>query len=110
MKLFWTHGGNLGLLLQNFMHIKIIKYNFLNQIIYILGTIEAVHCGKPCIITPFYGDQYLNAAALSERGFGFRLNILEITADKIYELVNKSLHPQYVIWNGNVFFFSPVTR
>lgn len=71
MKLFWTHGGNLGV-------------------------IETVHCGKPAIVTPFYGDQYLNAAALSERGMGFRLNILEITADKIYELAAKALQPQCV--------------
>lgn len=72
LKVFWTHGGNLG-------------------------TIETVHCGKPAIVTPFYGDQYLNAAALDERGMGFRLNIFDITADKIYELVDKALHPQCVI-------------
>lgn len=80
MKVFWTHGGNLG-------------------------TIETVHCGKPSIVTPFYGDQYLNAAALSKRGMGFRLNILEITADKIYEMVDKALHPQCVIW---IFLISPL--
>lgn len=62
-----------------------------------MGTIETVHCGKPAIVTPFYGDQYLDAAALSERGMGFRLNIFDITADKIVELVDKALQPQYVI-------------
>lgn len=74
LKVFWTHGGNLG-------------------------TIETVHCGKPAIVTPFYGDQYLNAAALEERRMGFRLNIFDITADKINELVDKALHPQCVMWN-----------
>lgn len=60
--------------------------------------------GKPAIVTPFYGDQYLNAAALGKRGMGFRLNILEITADKIYELVDKALHPQCVIWSFEFFY------
>lgn len=69
MKAFWTHGGNLG-------------------------TIESVHCGKPSIITPFYGDQYLNAAALSQRGIGFKLDLLQITADNIYDLVKKTLDPK----------------
>ena len=78
LKVFWTHGGNLG-------------------------TIETVHCGKPAIVTPFYGDQYLNAAALGKRGMGFRLNLLEITADKINEIVDNALHPKCVIWNFELF-------
>lgn len=69
VKAFWTHGGNLG-------------------------TIETVHCGKPAIITPFYGDQYLNAAALNRRGMGFRHNLLDITADSIYNVVQKVLDPK----------------
>lgn len=69
MKAFWTHGGNLG-------------------------TIETVYCGKPAIFTPFYGDQYLNAAALNQRGMGFRLNLLEITADSIYNVVQQALDPK----------------
>lgn len=55
---------------------------------------ETVHCGKPAIFTPFYGDQYLNAAALAERGMGFMLPLLEITADRIYKTVNKALDPR----------------
>lgn len=71
MKGFWTHGGNLG-------------------------TIESVYCGKPSIITPFYGDQYLNAASLNQRGMGFRQDLLEITADNIYKLIQKLLDPKCV--------------
>lgn len=71
VKGFWSHGGNLG-------------------------TIETVYCGKPAIITPFYGDQYMNAAALVRRGMGFKQNLLEITADSIYNTVQKLLDPKYV--------------
>lgn len=69
MKAFWTHGGNLG-------------------------TIESVYCGKPMIITPFYGDQFLNAAALGHRGMGVRINLHDITADEIYDAVQKMLDPK----------------
>lgn len=69
MKVFWSHGGNSG-------------------------TIETVHCGKPAIFTPFYGDQYLNAAALEKRGFGFTLSLSEITAQRIYDIVNSALEPR----------------
>lgn len=71
-KVFWTHGGNLG-------------------------TIESVHCGRPTIITPFYGDQFLNAAALSRRGMGIKQELMQITADNIYNNVQKLLEPKYAI-------------
>lgn len=69
VKAFWSHGGNLG-------------------------TIETVYCGKPAIITPFYGDQYLNAAALNRRGMGFKQDLLKITADNIFDIVTKILDPK----------------
>lgn len=69
MKAFWTHGGNLG-------------------------TIESVFCGKPMIITPFYGDQFLNAAGLEHRGMGVRINLHDITADEINHAVQKMLDPK----------------
>ncbi|XP_031623771.1 UDP-glucuronosyltransferase 2C1-like [Contarinia nasturtii] len=71
VRVFWSHGGNLG-------------------------TIETVHCGKPAIVTPFYGDQYLNAAALNQRGMGFKIDLLKITADNIYNIVQKALDPKVV--------------
>ncbi|XP_033249072.1 UDP-glucuronosyltransferase 1-3 [Drosophila miranda] len=36
----------------------------------LLGTTEAGHCGVPMLVTPFYGDQFLNAGTLAQRGFG----------------------------------------
>lgn len=77
MKAFWAHGGNLG-------------------------TIETVHCGKPAIITPFYGDQYLNAAALNRRGMGFTLELEKITADNIYDVVQRVLQPKCVTKTTNL--------
>lgn len=55
------------------------------------GTVETVYCGKPAIITPFYGDQYINAAALEKRGIGVILPFPEISAEKIVDAVNSAL-------------------
>lgn len=40
----------------------------------LLGTTEAVYCGVPILVTPFYGDQFLNAAAIENRRFGVIVN------------------------------------
>lgn len=36
----------------------------------LLGSSEAAYCGVPVVVTPMYGDQFLNAAALVNRGMG----------------------------------------
>lgn len=36
----------------------------------LLGTSESIYCGVPLLVTPFYGDQFLNAAAVVQRRFG----------------------------------------
>lgn len=46
------------------------------------------------MITPFYGDQYLNAMALVERGLGFLLPLEEITAKSELHIVDKALSPR----------------
>ncbi|KAG5667808.1 hypothetical protein PVAND_015777 [Polypedilum vanderplanki] len=60
-----------------------------------MGVSEAVHCKKPTIVTPIYGDQYLNAAALKERGMGVILNYDELSEEKIYESIVEILKPSY---------------
>ncbi|XP_043662737.1 UDP-glucosyltransferase 2 [Drosophila teissieri] len=62
VKLFWAHGG-------------------------LLGTTESVHCGKPLLVTPIYGDQFLNAFSVQNRGMGLKLDYQDIT---VYNL-NKAL-------------------
>ncbi|KFB39733.1 AGAP007920-PA-like protein [Anopheles sinensis] len=48
----------------------------------LLGISEAVHCGVPVVVMPIYGDQFLNAAALVNRGAGVQMayeNIENVT-------------------------------
>ncbi|KAH8289921.1 hypothetical protein KR018_003220 [Drosophila ironensis] len=49
----------------------------------LLGTTEAVHCGVPMLVTPFYGDQFLNAGAIEQRKFGVILNFEDFDVDHI---------------------------
>ncbi|KAH8262178.1 hypothetical protein KR038_006575, partial [Drosophila bunnanda] len=58
VKLFWTHGG-------------------------LLGTTESVHCGKPMLVTPIYGDQFLNAFSVQNRGMGLKLDYEEINVKNL---------------------------
>ncbi|XP_032294289.1 UDP-glucosyltransferase 2 [Drosophila virilis] len=36
----------------------------------LLGTTESIYCAVPMLVTPFYGDQFLNAGAVVQRRFG----------------------------------------
>ncbi|ALC38850.1 Dot [Drosophila busckii] len=58
VKIFWTHAG-------------------------LLGMTEALHCGKPMLMTPIYGDQFLNAHAAQTRGVGLILSYEDIKAAQL---------------------------
>ncbi|KAH8273650.1 hypothetical protein KR018_006193 [Drosophila ironensis] len=64
VKLFWTHGG-------------------------LLGTTESVHCGKPMLVTPIYGDQFLNAFAVENRGMGLKLDYEDITVNNLQQALER---------------------
>jgi glucuronosyltransferase len=62
----------------------------------LMGTSEGVYCEKPTIVTPIYGDQYLNAAALVHRGMGIVLHYNQLTRDSIVDAVQRILQPRFV--------------
>uniref|UniRef100_A0A1B0DEZ7 UDP-glucuronosyltransferase n=1 Tax=Phlebotomus papatasi TaxID=29031 RepID=A0A1B0DEZ7_PHLPP len=61
----------------------------------LLSANEAAHCGKPVIVTPVFGDQHLNGAALVERGMGILLPLTDFTEETIYARLMEILKPQY---------------
>lgn len=69
VKLFMTHGG-------------------------LLGSSEAAYCGVPVISTPFYGDQFLNGAAMEKRGMAVVLNYQDINKDTVFQALRKALDPK----------------
>lgn len=68
MKLFWSHGG-------------------------LLGVTEAVYCGKPMIVTPIYGDQFLNAYAVNNRGVGKIIFYNEIDKERLLNALLQAMSP-----------------
>lgn len=68
--LFWSHGGNLGLS-------------------------ESTHCGKPVVLTPFYGDQFVNEAAAKYRGMAVSLPFVDINADTVLAALREGMRPAY---------------
>jgi len=49
----------------------------------LLGTTEAIHCGVPMLVTPFYGDQFLNSGAVKQRGFGVIVDFRDFDSNHI---------------------------
>lgn len=66
VKVFMTHGG-------------------------MLGTSEGVHCGVAMIVTPIYGDQWLNSKALEYREMAVIMNYEEISEKKLFDSLEQAL-------------------
>lgn len=57
----------------------------------LLGSSEAAYCGVPVVSTPFYGDQFLNSAAMEKRGMGVILKYQNIEKDSVFLALRKAL-------------------
>lgn len=60
----------------------------------LMGSSEAAYCGVPVVATPMYGDQFLNAAAMKQRGMGLILNYEDINENNVLRTVKKALEKQ----------------
>nr|XP_043068706.1 UDP-glucosyltransferase 2 isoform X2 [Drosophila bipectinata]XP_043068707.1 UDP-glucosyltransferase 2 isoform X2 [Drosophila bipectinata] len=61
----------------------------------LLGTTEAVYCGVPMLVTPFYGDQFLNAGAIEQRKLGVIVNFANFDKDHITRGLQKILDKEF---------------
>lgn len=59
----------------------------------LLGSSEAAFCGVPVVSTPFYGDQFLNSAAMENRGMGVVLKYQDMNRDSVFQALRKVLDP-----------------
>lgn len=59
----------------------------------LMGSTEAAHCGVPVVVTPMYGDQFLNAAALANRGMGRIVHYEDLSAKAVSEAIRFALEP-----------------
>lgn len=60
----------------------------------LMGSSEAAYCGVPVVATPMYGDQFLNAAAMKQRGMGVILNYEDIDENNVIRSIKKVLEKQ----------------
>lgn len=60
----------------------------------LMGSSEAAYCGVPVVSTPMYGDQFLNAAAMKQRGMGTILHFEDITENTVIRSIKKVLQKQ----------------
>ncbi|XP_075151213.1 UDP-glycosyltransferase UGT5-like [Haematobia irritans] len=61
----------------------------------LMGSSEAAYCGVPVVATPMYGDQFLNAAAMKQRGMGVILNYEDIDENSVIRSIKKVLERPY---------------
>jgi glucuronosyltransferase len=61
----------------------------------LMGLSEGAYCGVPAVITPIYGDQFLNAAAYVNRGAGVILDYKSINStEKVLQAIQLALSPR----------------
>lgn len=75
----------------------------------LLGSSEAAYCGVPTVITPMYGDQFLNSAAMVNRGMGTILQYEDISKESMVAALKKVLQPEYKA-NANKVSYSYKNR
>ncbi|XP_072388404.1 UDP-glycosyltransferase UGT5-like [Diabrotica undecimpunctata] len=61
----------------------------------LLGVMESVHCGKPMLMLPQFGDQFTNAAAVQKREGGVSFLLSEITEEVVLESLKKLLSAEF---------------
>lgn len=59
-----------------------------------MGMSEAAYCQIPTVVTPIYGDQYLNGAAVEDRGMGVVLHYDELNMENIVKSLRKVMEPR----------------
>ena len=69
-----------------------------------LSASEAAHFGIPVVITPMHDDEYLNGAALVDRGMGVIVRYEDITAEAIVGAIHQVLQPAMKIKAEEVSF------
>jgi UDP:flavonoid glycosyltransferase YjiC (YdhE family) len=62
------------------------------------GTVrECINLGVPMLVFPVWSDQFGNAARVSSRNLGIQGNILNVTPQKMIELVEKVLADKTIL-------------
>ncbi|KAJ8878991.1 hypothetical protein PR048_019597 [Dryococelus australis] len=58
------------------------------------STEEAVHMGVPIIGIPFFSDQEYNVRRITEKGIGVKLDIKDLSKEKILDALKRVMDDQ----------------
>lgn len=60
---------------------------------------ESVSAGKPMLLMPLFGDQFLNAHKIVALGNGIKLDVSELTKEKLKDALLQLLHKPWYLFN-----------
>lgn len=60
-----------------------------------MSVIETIHCGKPMVALPIFGDQYLNAKFLVEKQVAITIDYTQLKSDLFLNAINEALTEDY---------------
>lgn len=60
-----------------------------------MSVIETIHCGKPMVAIPIFGDQPLNADLLVEKQVAIAIDYSNFNSDQLINAINVVLTEKY---------------
>lgn len=60
-----------------------------------MSAIETIHCGKPMVAVPIFGDQPLVANILVEKKVAITVDYKHLTSDQLLNAINEVLSENY---------------
>lgn len=63
----------------------------------IMSTIETIHCGKPMVAIPIFGDQIFNTNLLVEKQVAVAIEYKHLESDQLFNAISEALTEKYTI-------------
>lgn len=70
-----------------------------------MSVIETIHCGKPMVAIPIFGDQMFNTNLLVGKQVAVAIEYKHLDSDHLFNAINEALAEKYAY--GYIEFLSP---
>jgi UDP:flavonoid glycosyltransferase YjiC (YdhE family) len=64
-----------------------------------MSVIETIHCGKPIVAIPIFGDQIFNSHLLVEKQVAVIVEYKHLESDQLFNAINEALTEKYMYGN-----------
>lgn len=61
----------------------------------IMSVFETIHCGKPMVAIPIFGDQHFNANLLVDKQVAVAVDYSRMESDELFHAINEALTENY---------------